>query len=72
MLMLSGDQDYNAPPDGIEVLERKLAGVYRLYDRPDHFRSVLYKNTGHECLLEMRGEMPAWFERFLPVTPTHR
>ncbi len=23
MLMLSGDQDYNAPPDGIEVLEKK-------------------------------------------------
>ena len=70
MLMLSGDQDYNAPPDGIEVLERKLGAVYQLYRQPDHFRSVLYKNTGHEYLPEMRAEMTAWFERFLSVAPS--
>lgn len=67
MLMLSGDQDRNAPPDGIEVLERKVGAVYRLYSRPECFRSVLYKNTGHEYLPEMRDEMAAWFERWLPV-----
>jgi dienelactone hydrolase len=47
MLQLSGDEDRNAPPDGIEVLEKKLDGVYRLYGKPDRFRSVLYKHTGH-------------------------
>jgi N-acetyl-gamma-glutamylphosphate reductase len=28
--------------------------VYRLHGKEDHFRSVLYKNTGHEYLPEMR------------------
>jgi dienelactone hydrolase len=68
MLMLSGDQDRNAPPDGIEVLERKVDAVYRLYGQPENFRSVLYKDTGHEYLPEMRSEMIRWFERHLPVT----
>lgn len=67
MLMLSGDQDYNAPPDGVELLEKKIAPVYRLYGKPDAFRSVLYKNTGHEYLPEMREEMMQWFQRTLPV-----
>ena len=65
MLMLSGDQDRNAPPDGIEVLERKLAAVYQLHGRPDHFQSILYKNTGHEYLPEMRTAMAEWFSRHL-------
>jgi dienelactone hydrolase len=67
MLMLSGDQDRNAPPDGIEVLEKKVGAVYRLYGKPERFRSVLYKDTGHEYLPEMRDEMVAWFEKHLPV-----
>ena len=67
MLMLSGDQDYNAPPDGIEVLEQKIGAVYRLYGKSDSFRSVLYKNTGHEYLPEMKAEMIEWFQRHLPA-----
>ena len=65
MLMLSGDQDRNAPPDGIEVLEKKLAAVYTLHGKPENFQSVLYQNTGHEYLPEMRIAMVAWFERHL-------
>jgi dienelactone hydrolase len=72
MLMLSGDQDHNAPPDGIEVLENKLAAVYRLYGQPEHFLSVLYKDTGHEYLPEMRQAMVEWFERYLPVKGRER
>jgi hypothetical protein len=67
MLILSGDQDYNAPPDGIEVLEKKIGAIYQLYREPEAFRSVLYKNTGHEYLSEMREEMIRWFQRTLPV-----
>lgn len=68
MLMLSGDQDGGAPTDGILVLEKKLDMVYRLYGQPDNFRSVIYSNTGHEYLPEMRDAMAAWFEKHLPVT----
>src|SRR5262249_13552449 len=67
MLMLSGDQDGGAPTDGIVVLEKKLAQVYRLHDHADRFRSVVYQNTGHEYLPEMKNEMLAWFERHLPA-----
>jgi hypothetical protein len=67
MLMLSGDQDGGAPVDGVMVLEKKLGAVYQLYGQPDHFRSVLYKDTGHEYLPEMKDEMAAWFQRHLPV-----
>jgi hypothetical protein len=49
------------------VLEKKLAAVYGLYGKRENFRSVLYRNTGHEYLPEMRAEMVAWFERHLPV-----
>lgn len=62
MLMLSGDQDSGAPTDGIEMLERKLADVYKLYGKSDHFRSVVYANTGHEYLPEMKDEVVRWFE----------
>ena len=67
MLMLSGDQDSGAPTDGIEVLEKKLAVVYSLYGKTDNFRSVVYRNTGHEYLPEMKDEMVQWFDRHLPV-----
>ncbi len=69
MLMLTGDQDGGAPLDGIEVLERKLKEVYTLYGHPERFRSVVYEETGHEYLPEMKAEMRAWFEKYLPVEP---
>jgi dienelactone hydrolase len=69
MLQLSGDQDRNAPPDGIEVLEKKLAAVYELHKQPDNFRSILYKDTGHEYLPEMRTAMVEWFVKHLPERP---
>ena len=67
MLMLSGNQDGGAPTDGIEILERKLGQVYRLYGKPERFRSVIYDKTGHEYLPEMKAEMVGWFGKYLPV-----
>jgi dienelactone hydrolase len=65
MLQLSGDQDGGAPTDGVIMLEKKLAAVYGLYGKPENFRSVIYRDTGHEYLPEMREEMVAWFEKHL-------
>ena len=67
MLQLSGDQDGGAPTDGVVTLEKKLGAVYKLHGKEEHFRSVVYKNTGHEYLPEMKEEMASWFERHLPV-----
>jgi len=66
-LELSGDQDPGALLDGVETLERKVGEVYRLYGKPGNFRSVVWSNTGHEYLPEMRDRMIAWFEKHLPV-----
>jgi len=66
MLMLSGDRDGGAPTDGIYVLEKKLGSVYDLYGRRDDFRSIIYQDTGHEYLPEMKDQMVQWFERHLP------
>jgi dienelactone hydrolase len=66
-LELSGDQDGGAPTDGVMMLEKKLGPLYRLYGKPDRFLSVIYKGTGHEYLPEMKVEMLAWFDRYLPV-----
>jgi cephalosporin-C deacetylase-like acetyl esterase len=66
-LELSGDQDGGAPTDGILVLEKKLGAFYNLYGKKENFRSVIYKDTGHEYLPEMKVEMTTWFEKHLPV-----
>jgi Abhydrolase family len=66
-LELSGDQDGGAPTDGIITFEKKLMPLYKLHGKPDNFRSVIYKDAGHEYLPEMRTEMVEWFEKHLPV-----
>lgn len=66
-LELSGDQDPGAPLDGVETLEQKLGAIYRLHGKPENFHSVVWQNTGHEYLPEMRERMIAWFEKHLPV-----
>ena len=43
----------------VETLEKKVSQVYRLYGKPENFRSVVWKNTGHEYLPEMRERMIA-------------
>ena len=66
-LELSGDQDGGAPTDGVIMLEKKLGEIYKLHGKPDNFRSVIYKNTAHEYLPEMKDELAAWLEKHLPV-----
>ena len=70
--LVRGERPRHGPHDSrrlgrVATLEKKLAAVYRLHGKEDHFRSVLYKNTGHEYLPEMKAEMVEWFEKHLPV-----
>ena len=69
MLMLSGDRDAGLPLAGIGVLEQKLGKVYALHRKADAFHSIVYRNTAHEYLPEMRASMLAWFEQHLPPRP---
>ena len=56
-----------AAHDGIEFLENFLGDTYKLYGKPENFVSVLYANTGHEYLPEMRVRMLEWFRKHLPI-----
>lgn len=64
-LALTGDSDSGSPLDGIKVLEKKLAEVYRLYGKPGHFQSVIYPNTGHVYNDDMKERMVRWFNETL-------
>lgn len=66
-LELCGDHDSTEPLDGIEILDKKVSKVYELYRRPDLFSCVVYENTGHEYLPDMKQRMLDWFIRHLPV-----
>ena len=45
--------------------ETILAQFYKLYDKPDHFQSVIYPNTGHVYNDDEKSRMVAWFDKHL-------
>ena len=51
---------------GMMLLERKLGACHRLHERAGHFQSVVYRDTGHIYLPDMKRRMAAWCERHLP------
>src|SRR5690606_581510 len=64
-LALTGDSDRGSPVSGMKVLEEKLNTVYSLYNEKEHFKSIIYENTGHVFTDEMKMEMLDWFNRYL-------
>jgi len=64
-LALTGDSDAGSPPAGMRKLETILARFYKLYDKPDHFQSIIYPNTGHVYNDDEKSRMVAWFDRYL-------
>jgi len=64
-LALTGDQDKGSPLSGMLVLEKKLNNAYSLYGKANHFKSIIYPNTGHVFTDEMKMEMLRWFDTHL-------
>lgn len=64
-LALTGDSDKGSPVSGIHILENKLADVYRLYNKSENFKSIIYPQTGHTYNNPMKLEMLYWFEKYL-------
>jgi hypothetical protein len=58
---LSGDQDQNAPFDGVEYINKSIKSVYELFPQSENFKSVIYGGVKHEYTSAM------WLEtlRFL-------
>lgn len=65
LLFLSGELDAGSPVAGIRVIERTASRAYRLYNRADHFESVVYPGVGHEYTPDMWQRMLAWMDRHL-------
>lgn len=68
-LALTGDLDAGSPADGIRALDRLVGQTYQALGVADHYRSILYPDTGHTYTPQMRAEMLTWFNRHLSPTP---
>jgi dienelactone hydrolase len=64
-LALTGDRDAGSPPEGMNKLEEILGRVYKLYGKPDAFRSIIYPETGHVYNDDQKRRMLEWFNRHL-------
>jgi hypothetical protein len=64
-LALTGDRDAGSPPEGMKTLESILNKIYELHGKPEHFRSVIYPETGHVYNDDMKQKMLEWFGKYL-------
>ena len=64
-LTLTGDQDPGSPADGVTTINDFQRHLYELYGKEDHFRGVLYPDTGHTYTPEMWQETLRWLEKHL-------
>ena len=64
-LALTGDRDSGSPPAGMVKLEQILNRFYKLYNKPDSFKSIVYPETGHVYNDDQKQKMVEWFNRHL-------
>jgi hypothetical protein len=64
-LTLTGDSDNGSPVDGVRIINRFEERLYRLYNKPDHFRGLVYDNTGHDYTEAMWAETLQWLKKHL-------
>lgn len=48
LLTLSGDEDQNAPFDGVQYINQSIKSVYTTLAKTGQFKSVIYKGVKHE------------------------
>ncbi|MFA6564217.1 MAG: alpha/beta hydrolase family protein [Verrucomicrobiia bacterium] len=61
-LSLAGADDGGSPVPGIRKIESAAGPAWRLFDKGDDFRSVIYPGVGHVYTPEMWQEMLGWFD----------
>ncbi|NQU24340.1 MAG: acetylxylan esterase [Candidatus Nealsonbacteria bacterium] len=64
-LTLTGDSDTGSPAEGVRTINAFGQHVYRLYNKADHFRGLLYEGVGHVYTPAMWQETLRWLGRFL-------
>jgi dienelactone hydrolase len=65
ILFQTGAKDLGSPVDGIHKIESTVRKAYGLYGKWDEFRSIVYRDAGHEYTREMWKRTLAWLNRFL-------
>jgi len=64
-LTLTGDSDTGSPVSGARTINTFQDAVYKLYEQPDHFRGIIYPDTGHVYSKEMWEETLRWLKKQL-------
>jgi dienelactone hydrolase len=69
MLFLTGDRDAGSPVDGMRAIASRVSKIYALYGRRQAFRSLIYKDVGHEYLPDMWDRMLQWMRQHDVLAP---
>ncbi len=64
-LAMTGEMDRLSPVDGVQIIYNFQEHLYKLYERKENFRGLLYPGVGHEYTPEMWKETIAWLKRHL-------
>ena len=65
LLTMTGDHDDGSPVSGVRKINAFQESLYRLYGRPEHFRGIVYTDTGHAYTAEMWRETLEWLSKNL-------
>lgn len=65
LLTLAGDQDAGSPASGVRTINSFQENLYRLYDKAENFRGLLYPGVGHEYTPAMWDETLRWLRKHL-------
>jgi dienelactone hydrolase len=61
-LAMTGETDRLSPVDGVQIIYDFQEHLYKLYEKPENFRGLLYPGVGHEYTPEMWKETIAWLK----------
>ena len=72
LLMVNGSDDRAIPLSCVRETERVFRAAYRKARASRRFRAVLLEGEGHNIVQQARGEMLAWWRRWLLRPPGRR
>jgi dienelactone hydrolase len=64
-LTLTGDKDETSPADGVQIINDFQRHLYKLYEKEENFRGVIYPGVVHSYTPEMWQETILWLKKHL-------
>ena len=65
LLTLTGDKDGGSPVDGVRIINAFQEYLYKLHEKAENFRGMIYNGIGHEYTPEMWKETLIWLKKHL-------